>query len=114
MFYTTCYVSKSTQYENTKVFQKEIKMSDEPDLDNDDTPVPEFVEGLFRLLCGISAQLNVNVVAVPMTHFIVICRTCFMFSHIFGNLLSSQVEDYIKDEQKIISFQIKTTHDIIA
>lgn len=37
-----------------------------------------------------------------------------MFSHTFGNLLSSHMEDIIDDEQKNISFQIRTSNDIAS
>ena len=115
MFYTTCYASKSTQDEDTKAFQnvnnalvrrinrnimiRKAQTCDVSNLvdDEDKIPDPDFVEGLSRLLCGISAHLNANVVAAPMAHIIVVNDSRFMFSHTFGNLLLSQMEDYIDD-----------------
>ena len=77
-------------------------------------PDPDFVEGLSRLLCGISAHLNANVVAAPMAHIIVVNDSRFMFSHTFGNLLLSQMEDYIDDIQTNVSFRIRTSNDKVS
>lgn len=83
------------------IIEKRYKLSDEPDLvDDDDTPVPVFVEGLSSLLCGFSARLNASVLAAPMAHFIVTNDSCFMSSHTNGILLLPQLEDCINDEQK--------------
>ena len=92
--------------------EKRAKMCDATDLaDDDDTLVSAFVEGLARLLCGISAYLNANVVAAPIGHFIVINDSRFMFSRIFRNVLLLQLENYIDDIQKNISFKIRTSND---
>ena len=129
MFYTTCYSSKSTQDEDTKAFQnvsnalirrinrnivmRKAQTCDEPNLVDDETckQDPDFVEGLSMLLCGILAHLNANVVAAPMAHTIVVLDSRFMFSHKFGNLLLSQMEDYIDNTTNIISFQIRSSYD---
>ena len=96
--------------------KKRAEICDEPDLvyDENDTPDPDFVEGLSRLLCGISSHLEANVCATPMAHIVVFSDSRFMFSHPFGNLLLSQMEDYIDDIQKNISFQIRTSSDNVS
>ena len=66
------------------------------------------------LLCGISAHLNANIVAAPMAHTMVVLEFRFMFSHKLGNLLLSQMEDYIDDTKNIISFQIRSSNDKVS
>ena len=96
--------------------KKRAQTCDEPDLvdDENDTPDPDFVEGISRLLGGISAHLGANVCAAPMGWIMVVNDSRFMFSHPFGNLLLSQMEDYIDDTQKNISFQIRTSSDNVS
>ena len=72
------------------------------------------MEGLSRLLCGISSHLGANVCAAPMAHIVVVNDSRFMFSHPFGNLLLSQMEDYIDDIQTNVSFRIRTSNDKVS
>ena len=92
--------------------EKRSQTCDEPDLfDSNDTLAPDFIEGLSRLLCGISANFSTNVVATPMGYFIVRNYSRFKHSRTFGNLLLSQLKDYIDYTQKVTSFQIRTSND---
>ena len=116
MYYATHYASKSTQEEDTKSYNRvcnaivkrierqaselkegELNMSDN-DTESDQCQfnnVPDSVEGLSRLLSGISAHMCSNIVAAPLGHFIVDNDSRFLYSHKFSNLLLSQLEDYI-------------------
>ena len=129
MYYKTNYASKSTQEEDVKSYnrvcnaivkrierqasklrEEGLNMSDN-DTESDQCQfdnVPGFVEGLSRLLSGISAHMCSNIVAAPLGHFIVDNDSRFLYSHEFSNLLLSQLEDYIEDTTNNVSFQLRT------
>ena len=129
MYYATHYASKSTQEEDAKSYnrvcnaivkrierqasklrEEGLNMSDN-DTESDQCQfdnVPSFVEGLSRLLSGISAHMCSNIVAAPLGHFIVDNDSRFLYSHEFSNLLLSQLEDYIEDTTNNVSFQLRT------
>ena len=72
------------------------------------------MEDLFRLLYEVSVHLNANIVATSMGHFKGVNNSRFIFSHNFNSLLLSQLEDYIDDIRKNISFQIKISNNRVS
>ena len=129
--YTTNYASKTTQEEDTKSFQKvcnaivkriqrqanerEKKSKEMLEKVHEFNKMeidiqPDFIEGLSRLLSGIAAHMSSNIVSAPMAHFLVDNDSRFKYSHNFSNPLLSQLEDFIDDETKDITFQLRKVH----
>ena len=62
---------------------------------------PDFVEGLCRLLSGITAHLSSTVVSAPLAHVLIVKGSRFQFSHDFGNLLLTQIIDYLDGDKEM-------------
>ena len=62
---------------------------------------PDFVNGLCLLLSGITAHLSSTVVSAPLAHVLIVKGSRFQFSHEFGNLLLTQIIDYLDGENEI-------------
>ena len=115
-YYSTMYCSKSTQEEDKQVYQRialqigrriERQRRLAEGEGEEQRTDPSFVEGLGRILSGISASLITDKVAAPMAHLMV-CQggKRFTFSHEFDNLLLSQVGDVL--DEKEVSFYLRT------
>ena len=104
VFYSTCYLSKSTQEEDKERQQRvhnaiikllikreqEVLLSASPDEENDDNT---FVDGLCAMLRGVNAATSRHVVSSPMGHLITMLDgSRFEYSHEFVNLLVSQLD----------------------
>ena len=126
VFYNTLYGSKANQAEETRSFMnvsnalarrinKKIKENEnltemdikKKDINQKIEKAPDFVEGLCRLLSdGITAHLSSIVVSAPLAHVLIVKGSRFQFSHDFGNLLLTQIIDYL-DGEKEISYYLR-------
>jgi hypothetical protein len=120
-YYSMLYSAKTTQKEDRETFQrvatsvgrrilKAIELSrakaDDEDTDAANENGSDYVEGLGRVLTGVNAALNRNVVSSTMAHLL-ICQhgSRFVFSHKFQHLLLSQMKDVL--EGKEINFILR-------
>ena len=76
--------------ENENLTEMDIKKKD---INQKIEKAPDFVEGLCRLLSGITAHLSSTVVSAPLAHVLIVKGSRFQFSHEFGNLLLTQIID---------------------
>jgi hypothetical protein len=116
-YYSTLYSAKTTQKEDRENFQrvatsvgrriiKAIELSranatgEETESANEKVLDPDYVEGLGRVLTGVNAALNRNVVSSTMAHLL-ICQggSRFVFSHPFKPLLLSQMKDVLEGNE---------------
>ena len=81
----------------------EIKKSN---IDRNSEKSLDFVEGLCRLLSGVTTHLSSTVVRAPLAHVLLVKGSRFQFSHSFSNLLLTQIIDYL-DGEKEISFYLR-------
>ena len=84
--------------ENENLTEMDIKKKD---INQKIEKAPDFVEGLCRLLSGITAHLSSTVVSAPLAHVLIVKGSRFQFSHEFGNLLLTQIIDYLDGENEI-------------
>ena len=105
MYYNTLYGSKANQKEETRSFMnvsnalagrihKKIQEDQtDPQLNmttsknSNSKSAPDFVEGLCRLLSGITANLSSTVVSAPLGHALIVKGSRFQFSHDSSPLL---------------------------
>ena len=67
---------------------------------------PDFVEGLCRLLSGITAHLSSTVVSASLAHVLIVKGSRFQFSHDFSPLLLIQIIDDL-DGDKEMSYYLR-------
>ena len=127
IYYTTLYVSKSTQkddsdrfiYIGTKVIRRLMRMrtmamqnaaevsAPNVDFNTQVQPLTDWTEGLSRMLSGICANLSKEVCSPTLAHLIVSNDgSRFEYSHDTANLLIGQAIDYL--DGKDIQCRIRT------
>ena len=117
VFYNTLYGSKSTQKDDTRgylsvstaitsriIYQQ--KQLEEEKKDAEEV-LPEFSEGLKRILQAIYANISSYIISPTMAHHIITTGSRFMFSHKTKPLLLAQMEDFLNG--KNISFTLRST-----
>ena len=100
VYYSTLYVSKSTQKEDTQSFlavsnaldKKLAKAASEGNA----CEGPDFVEGVSRTMSGIRANLAANIFSATMGHLMVTQGGRFLFSHEFSHLLVTQIDNALE------------------
>jgi hypothetical protein len=115
VFYSTLYTSKSTQEEDSEkqlrigqVVIKRIKrlLDENSDKCNKATSKPSFSEGLSRVLTGLNAASQRNLISATMAHLIPSNGGSHFFLHKFSDLLVGQMEVTLQGQE--INVRIRT------
>jgi len=121
-FYTTLYSSKSTQQEDrdkyTTIGKKLIRRMNRLELEREANPDEheedengQFVNGLSMVLSAMIANTSRDVVSTPMSHLLVAQKgKRFTFSHEPKNLLVTQLETQLDNDDNEVQFTLRRTN----